>query len=164
MLDRAEAILKLCAALGLLIAGSGVGYYYGIFLPNHAEVQAERRRSEAAAAEQARRDAEARVLAEQSRRQQAAKVEYQDCLNFAELDYKNRWAASCRTMHRRDVAEFEDCLDNFFSTEQSCRRRHPIRPERGCALPSRLAVTLAEDRDRAREQCLGKLQASRTAG
>ena len=164
MLDRAGAILKLCAALALLIAGSGVGYYYGIFLPNEARLQAERREAEAEAGEQARRDAEARFAAEQSRRQQAARVEYEDCLNFAELRYKNRWASACRAMHRSDVAEFEDCLDNFFSTEKSCRRRHPIRPERGCALPSQLAAALAEDRDRAKEQCLGKLQASRTAG
>jgi hypothetical protein len=164
MLDRAGAILKLCAALALLIAGSGIGYYYGIFLPDHARDQAEYRVSRADAAERARRDAEARSAAEEARRQQAAEMAYEDCLNFAELNYKNRWAASCRAMHRRDLAEFEDCRDDFFSTEGSCRRRHPIRPERGCALPSQLAATFVEDRDRAKEQCLGQLQASRTAG
>ncbi|HKT85938.1 MAG TPA: hypothetical protein VJQ77_07635 [Novosphingobium sp.] len=164
MLDRASAILKLALALAVLLAGGGVGYYYGIFLPNHARVQEERHQANADAAEKARRTAEAKVASEQARRQQTAQMEYEDCLNFAELSYKNRWAASCRAMNRSDAAEFEDCLDNLFSTEESCRRRYPIRPERGCALPSQIASSLSADRDRARGQCLGRLQASRMGG
>lgn len=161
MLNRAGDILKLAVALAVLMAGGGVGYYYGIFLPNHARVQEQ---GSQASAEEERRSAYASAAAEQARRQQAAQVEYEDCLNFAELDYKNRWATSCRTMNRSDVAEFEDCLDDLFSTEESCRRRHPIRPERGCALPSTIASGLSEDRHRAREQCLGRLQASQMGG
>lgn len=157
MLDRADAILKLCAALAILIAGCGVGYYYGIFLPNHAESQAARHE---ASAEQARREARSRAEAEQARRQQTARVEYEDCVNFAELSYKNRWAASCRAMRENDIAEFEDCLDDLFATEESCRLHHPIRPERGCALPSQIGLRLSGERDQAKEQCLGKLQAS----
>jgi hypothetical protein len=163
MLERAGAILKLCLALAILIAGSGVGYYYGIFLPGRTEVLESKRQAEADAARQARHAREERVAAEALKRQNAAKVEYEDCLNFAELNYKNRWSASCRAVHRTDLAEFEDCLDNFFSTEESCRRRHPVRPERGCALPSQMAATLTEDRDRAKDQCLGKLQALQAA-
>lgn len=160
MLERADAVLKLALALAALLAGAGVGYYYGIFLPNHARVQEQRSQANADAAEDARRSAEAKASAEHARRQQAAQVEYEDCLNFAELNYKNRWAASCRAMNRSDIADFEDCLDNLFSTEESCRRRHPIRPERGCALPSTIASGLSGDRDRAKEQCLGRYQAS----
>lgn len=160
MLDRAGDILKLALALAVLIAGCGVGYYYGIFLPSHTVRQEAHRLVEADATNQANRAAQARMAREQARRQQAARVEYQDCLNFAELDHKNRWAASCRAMNRSDIAEFEDCLDNLFSTEESCRRRHPIRPERSCALPSQIASGLTEDRDRAKDQCLGQLQAA----
>lgn len=164
MLDRAGDILKLALALAALMAGAGVGYYYGIFLPNHAEVQEGSRQAKADAAEEARRRAEASAGAERARRRQAAQVEYEDCLNFAELNYKNRWAASCRAMSRSDADQFEDCLDNLFSTGESCRRRHPIRPERGCALPSQLASSLSADRDRAKEQCLGRLQATQMGG
>lgn len=160
MLERAGAILKLSCAVAVLMAGSGVGYYYGIFLPGHIRAQDAARQADAQAAEKARRTAEARAAAEAAKREQAARLEYQDCLNFAELQYKNRWATSCRSMHRSDVADFEDCLDDFFSTEESCRRRHPIRPERGCALPAQVAASLTDDRDRAKDQCLGKLQAS----
>jgi hypothetical protein len=160
MLERASAILKLAFAVAVLIAGSGIGYYYGIFLPGHIKAQEAARQADADEAEKARRAAEARIAAEAAKRQQAARVEYQDCLNFAELRYKNRWATSCRAMHRSDVDDFEDCLDDFFSTEESCRRRHPIRPERSCALPSQVAASLTDDRDRAKDQCLGKLQAS----
>lgn len=160
MLDRAGDILKLAIALAVLIAGCGVGYYYGIFLPSHTISEETRRQVEADEAHQAARDAQARMAEERARRQQAAQVEYEDCLNFAELTYKNRWAASCRTMNRSDVMEFEDCLDDLFTTEEGCRRRYPIRPERGCALPSQIASGLSRERDRAKEQCLGRLQAS----
>ena len=164
MLERAGAILKLAVALAILIAGCGIGFYYGIFLPNHAEVLEARRQAEVEAEAEARRAAQQQQAAEAAQRQQAARVEYEDCVNFAELNYKNRWAKSCRAMHENDVAEFQDCLDNFFSTEESCRRRHPIRPERGCALPSQMASALSDDRDRAKDQCLGKLQASQPDG
>ena len=67
MLERADAILKLCAAAAILIAGCGVGYYYGIFLPSHAETQAARQE---ASARQARREARSRAESEQARQLQ----------------------------------------------------------------------------------------------
>lgn len=158
MLKHAGAILKLALALAALIAGAGVGYYYAIFLPGHHERLAERETATA----QARSGADIEAREDEARRRraraEAARVEYQDCLNFAKLSYKQRWTASCRAMHAADVAAYDDCADDLFSTEEACRERHPIRPERGCALPSRIADRLSGDRDRRKQECLGKLE------
>ena len=131
MLKHSDAILKLATALGVLLAGAGVGFYYGIFLPSQDN------------AEHAK----------------AAQAEYNDCIGFAEMSYKRRWAGSCQAMHDADVAAFDDCADNLFSTERGCRAKHPIRPASDCALPARMARELTGARDTRKRECLAKLQA-----
>jgi len=171
MLKHSDAILKLATALGVLLAGAGVGFYYGIFLPSQdirRQTQAMAERKSAAAAqsqalvEQARREAEeAKRNAEHAK---AAQAEYNDCIGFAEMSYKRRWAGSCQAMHDADVAAFEDCADNLFSTERGCRAKHPIRPASDCALPARMARELTGARDTRKRECLAKLQAVQGSG
>ena len=149
MAKHADTIFKLSLAVAALIAGLGVGYYYGIVLPARAEREEQR----LLAAEQARGEAEAKARKEAARKQEAARTAYQDCLNFADLGYRNRWTAACRGQHLADIAEYQDCLDDLFSTREGCMRAHPVRAERDCNLPEPLARTLAEDRDRNKAQC-----------
>lgn len=156
MLDRSWAILRLAAALALLIAGTGIGYYYGVVLP----ARAEREDARVAKAQEAERKAADAARTALAKRQQAAQQDYADCLNFAELSYRNRWNSACRAQNMADQNAFADCRDDWFATDEGCRVKHPVRPERDCALPDQLAATLGSDRDRARAQCLGKLQAS----
>lgn len=156
MLKHADAILKLSLALAALMAGAGVGFYYGIYLPS----QDIRQQGDAMVAKQTEAAEQTKALAEQARREKAAQLAYEDCNSAVELTYKNHWASACRAQHAADVAEYEDCADDFFASEEGCRRRHPIRPERGCALPSQMADRLTDERQQARQQCMGQLQAA----
>lgn len=66
-----DTILKLSLAAAALIAGAGVGYHYGIYLP----AQDLRRQTQWMAAEQARAEAEHKALAERAAREAAAQTE-----------------------------------------------------------------------------------------
>ncbi|QDK34281.1 hypothetical protein [Sphingomonas sp. IC081] len=163
MASKADTVLKLSLAAAVLIAGTGVGWYYGVVLPGQAareEARVEAREAAEREAEQARRKAAQRAEAEARQRQESAQLEYQDCLNFAELSYKERWTASCRAQHDADVAAFEDCADGLFATEEGCRARHPIRPDRDCALPGQTAQSYSDARAQRKNECAARLQAA----
>lgn len=154
MLKHADPILKLSLAAAALLGGAGVGYYYGIYLP----AQDIHRQTEEMTQRQSKAQAESKALADRARREAAAQSEYQDCTNFAELSYKQRWTQSCQSLHDADQAVFEDCADDLFSTQSGCMAKHPIRPARDCALPSQTAQALSAARDQRNAQCLGQLQ------
>ena len=156
MSQRADSVLKYALALAALMAGGGVGFYYGIYLPS----QDIRRQSEDMARRHVEAKANSDALAERARREQAAQTAYEDCTSTADLAYKNHWTAVCRAQNAADVAEYEDCADDLFSTDEGCREKHPIRPERDCALSPQAADRLVEERNTARQQCLGTLRAA----
>lgn len=155
MLKHADAILKLALAAALLLAGGGAGFYYGIYLP----AQDVRRQTEAMAERQALAERQAGVLAEQARRVEAAQVAYDDCINFAESSYRERWTQSCVAMNASDQSAYEDCADDWFTTKSGCRAQHPVRPPRDCALPARMAEQIGAARDQRKAECMAKLQA-----
>ncbi|MCJ2187552.1 hypothetical protein [Novosphingobium beihaiensis] len=156
MLKHADAILKLSLAAGALLAGSGAGFYYGIYLPS----QDVRRQAMAMTARKVTSDRQTKALAERAKRAQAAQIAYDDCVNFADLSYKHRWTRSCQSLHDADVAAYEDCADDWFTTESSCHAKHPVRPTKDCALPGRVAQDIAGDREQRKAQCLATLQAA----
>lgn len=155
MLKHADPILKIALALAALLAGAGVGYYYGIYLP----AQDVRRQTREMTERQEKAQAETRALAERARREAAAQTEYQDCQNFAELSYKQRWNLSCRSLHDADQSAFEDCADDLFSTDSGCLAKNPIRPAQDCALPAQVAQSLSQARDDRKAQCAARLEA-----
>ena len=158
MLKHADAILKLSLALGALLAGSGVGFYYGIYLP----AQDIRHQTEAMTQRQTAAQKQTRALADQAKRQQAAQAAYDDCVNFADLSYKRRWTQSCQALHDADQAAYDDCADDWFTTEAGCRAKHPVRPARDCGLPEHMALQIAGARGQRKTQCLAALQAAST--
>lgn len=160
MLRHSDAILKLALALAALLAGAGVGYYYGVFLP----AQDVRRQTRELAERQAVEAAQHQALTEQARRAQAARAEYDDCIAFAELSYKQRWAQSCQGLHEADRSAFEDCADNLFSTRSGCLAKYPVRPARDCALPSQIARQLSGARDERKAECTVRLEAAQRGG
>ena len=157
--SRVDTVLKLSLSLAALLAGGGVGFYYGIYLPS----QDLHRQTQDMVEKQDSARVQTKALADRARREKAAQLAYEDCNNAAELTYKNHWAAACRAQHASDVAAFEDCADNLFATEKGCLRDHPIRPERECALTTRLADRLVEERDGARQECVGRLREMQAA-
>lgn len=160
MLKHSNAILKLALALAVLLAGGGIGFYYGIFLPS----QEIRRQTQAMAEKKAAADAQGKALADRAKRMQAAQTEYEDCVNFAELSYKQRWTQSCQSLHDADQAAFQDCSDNLFSTQAGCLAKHPIRPERDCALPGPMAQELTDARDKRKAECLARMRTEQEGG
>lgn len=155
MLKHADAILKLSLALAALLAGSGVGFYYGIYLPS----QDVRRQTEAMAERQAAADRQTQALADQAKRVQAEQLAYDDCVNFAELAYKQRWTQSCQRQHDAAQAAYADCADDLFATESGCHAKHPVQPEQDCALPGAVAREIASARETRKAECLAKLEA-----
>ena len=152
----ADAVLKLSLAAAAIVAGSGVGYYYGIFLPDQArEAQARVSAATAAEAEAQQKAVRDRVRAEQGRQQA-----YQDCVSMAELDYRNRWNTSCRAQRNRDEAALADCQDDLFRTDAGCAADHPLHATRECELPGDAAATYAQDLDRAKAVCLQTFQSA----
>lgn len=160
MLKHADPILKIGLGLGALLAGAGVGYYHGIYLP----AQDIRRQTQALTEKQDQAAQQARALAERARREQAAQGEYAACVNYAELSYKQRWAQTCQSLHDADQSAFEDCADDFFSTRRGCLAKHPIRPAQDCALPSRTAQDLSGARDQRKAQCAAQLESAQRGG
>lgn len=154
--ERAAVVLKLALAAAALLAGSGVGYYFGLFLPHQARMTAA-----ASGADQRVQDA-AGAAAERARaiRAEDAQSRYRQCLAAADLVYQGRWNTSCRTQHDADAAAFEDCMDDWFTTRSGCERRHPIRAPQHCALPAPLAAGFVADRNRAKDVCLQEMQAA----
>jgi hypothetical protein len=154
----ADTVLKLGLAAGALLAGAGVGYYFGVFLPAQAirETMGSETAQHTAAIDRSA-DLERERRAETQRRE-AARARYQACVGSADTAYQARWTSACRAQHARQEAAFEDCADDLFSTQEGCARKFPVEPERGCALPLSISNRLVADRDAARSQCLGEMQ------
>jgi hypothetical protein len=158
MAVQADTVLKLSLAAGVLLAGAGVGYYFGIFLPAqaiHETLDTGTKRQIENTDHTA--DLERARLAEEQRRE-ASQQRYQACMSTADTAYRTRWASGCRVQHERQQAAYDDCADDLFSTREGCARKFPVEPEQGCALPVQISGRLVSDRDAARSQCLGELQ------
>ncbi|MFM9899171.1 hypothetical protein [Sphingorhabdus sp.] len=84
MFEDADKFLKIAVGLGILAAGLGVGYHYGIYIPQHE-------REQIAAAK------ESREAAEESRIERAAsaKAAYDICLGNASSEYITNWDGDC---------------------------------------------------------------------
>ncbi|MGF7154097.1 hypothetical protein [Novosphingobium gossypii] len=160
MLKRADPILKLCLALGALMGGAGIGYYYGIYLP----AQDIHQQTLAMAERQTKAAEQSRALADRARREQEAQAAYGQCTDFAENAYRQRWTQACQALHDADQSAFDDCADNLFSTRSGCLAKHPIRPAQDCALPRQTAQALSTARDQRRNQCAAQLQSAQHGG
>ena len=154
MLRHSDAILKLAAALALLIAGAGVGYYYGIYLP----AQDVRRQAQEMAEREADAQRQSKALEERARQEQAAQAGYDSCIASAEAAYRQRWTNSCEAQHDADMAAYADCADDLFSTDAGCRAKFPVRPPVDCALPPETAQEYARAREDRKAQCVADLQ------
>lgn len=156
MFKTPEGLLKLAIALAVLMAGAGIGFYFGIFLP----AQDVHRQAQAMADKQAAQAAADRAVADQAKRFQAAQADYQSCVDFAETSYRERWSQACAAQHEADQAAFDDCDDNLFSTRSGCLAKHPIHPALDCALPPQTAQSYAQARDARKAECATRMQSA----
>lgn len=154
MLDRADAILKLALALAALFLGGGVGYYYGVFLPEQgAKTQEER--VEAAKAELSLKR---RLDEQRTANATAAKVTYDVCLASSQQDYASRWESSCGTQNQADLKARRGCVAQGYD-EQYCAS-YIVRPASDCTLPGGTAATYDGALQKAKELCIEEYKAS----
>lgn len=85
MFDDADKFLKIAVGLGVLAAGAGIGYHYGVYIP-----QIEREKIERVA--QAARDRQDAVLKRETKR----KERYDTCLGEASSAYLADWESACK--------------------------------------------------------------------
>jgi hypothetical protein len=165
------AILKLTLVASLLLASSGVGYYYLVYLPQR-EVELEPQR----VAERFRAAAEKRVelaeqelslfeqkvsgqrAAEQKMAEERQALEksnrYQACLSRATDSYNSSRLAACNRSREKIIKDQDDCFNLGFS-RNVCAMAHVI-PEATarCRLPRTVALALDAEVELARNGCL----------
>lgn len=91
MFDNADKFLKIAVGLGVLAAGGGVGYHYGVFIP---EIE----REKIAKVEQAQREKQEQSLKQQEsmlRQGEARKGRYEACVADAFVTYQLYWKQEC---------------------------------------------------------------------
>jgi hypothetical protein len=85
MVFDADKFLKVAVGIGILMAGLGVGYHFGIHLPQTERMKVER-------ADRLSRERQEFAAAKELER----KERYDSCLQEAEASYHASWASDCK--------------------------------------------------------------------
>jgi hypothetical protein len=125
MLDGADRFLKIAVGLGILSAGVGVGYHYGIYIPEMEREKISREEQIIAKAQQAERETQSRLIAQK----QEAKSNYRSCISASEDVYNGDWIENCKTSGISNKGK-------------------------NCTLPSALADTLSKSMNERKNRCL----------
>jgi len=125
MLDGADRFLKIAVGLGILSAGVGVGYHYGIYIPEMEREKISREEQIIAKAQQAERETQSRLIAQK----QEAKSNYRSCISVSEDVYNGDWTENCKTSGISNKGI-------------------------NCTLPSALADTLSKSMNERKNRCL----------
>ena len=166
-----NAILKISIVASVLLASSGVGYYYLVYLPQRevqfepqrvlerfraaAEKRAERAEQELSLFEQnvsEQRAAEQKVAEERQALEKANR--YQACLSRATDSYNPSRLAACNRPREKIIKDQDDCVKMGFS-RNVCAMAHVIpEPSPNCTLPKTVALALDAGVEIARDRCL----------
>jgi hypothetical protein len=165
---RLDALFKLGIVASLLLASAGVGYYYAVYLPRRDAELDNQRTLEKAQADAQKRAARERSLVEQKqseRRQAAAKAgaedRYQTCLKSASVTHDASWAAECKHLAAKALADHADCLAKSKLSHGYCDAAYRTRDASpNCTLPVRIATSLDGDLTIARNHCLRERKAA----
>lgn len=144
MANKLDAVLKIGTVAALLIAASGIGYYYGLYLP----------------ARDARLDAERRLAASEKDLHQAEALQrYQQCQQNAAKDYSDNWAAACQANAAITRKEFSNCLALGGSKTMCSASWGAGNSSPDCLLPGTRAKELNANLEQARNLCLKEYNA-----
>lgn len=166
MAASVNLVLKLSVIVSLLLASSGVGYYYAVYLP-HRDAQLDSERAqERARAEVEKKHAE-RLAAEQKKSEQrqadakAAEARYLSCLNTANSAHDTSWAAECKRLSDKAAADHAECLSKPRLSKGYCDTAYRMRDgSRNCTLPVKVASDLDGDLNNARNRCARERKAA----
>lgn len=96
MFDDADKFLKIAVGLGVLAAGAGIGYHYGVYLP-----EIERERMETTASDNA-----------------ARKERYSACRSAAWDIYSSNWDSNCISLGRKKDCKLPTSAANRWGEEK----------------------------------------------
>jgi len=159
---RIDALLKLSVITSLLLASSGVAYYYAVYLPQRdAEQDHENslQKLNAYGQKRAGQEQSAAQQRESEQRQAEAKagagIRYQNCLDGARTNHDSSWAVACKRLADKAVQDHADCLSVPNLPQGYCDAAYGTRdPSANCTLPAEMAADLDGALNTARKACL----------
>jgi hypothetical protein len=165
---RIDALLKLSVITSLLLASSGVAYYYAVYLPqrdaeqdresslqklqDYGQKRADQERSAVQQRETEQRQAEAKA---------AAGIRYQNCVDGALVSHDVSWAAACRHLADKAVQDHTGCLSVPNLPQGYCDAAYGTRDASAhCTLPVEMAADLDAALNATRKACLQERNAA----
>ena len=114
-----------------------------------------------AQADAQKRVAQERSLAERKKAEQrqaetkaSAEAHYQTCLNKANMTHESSWAAECKRLAEKALADHSECLTKPKLPKGYCDAAYRLRDASpGCVLPQKVATGLDGDLSEARNRC-----------
>ena len=168
MAAKIDALLKLSVIASLLLASSGVAYYYAVYLPQRdSEQDRESSLQKLHAYGQKRADQEQSAVQRRETEQHQAEakagagIRYQDCVDSARTSHDASWAAACQRLADKVVRDHTDCLSIPNLPQGYCDAAYSTRdPSAHCTLPAVMAADLDAVLSRARNHCLQERNAA----
>ena len=163
-----NTLFKLSLIVSLLLASSGVAFYYAVYLPRRDAQLDNERELEKAQADARNSVAQQRSLAKQKKSEQrqaeakvGAEAHYQTCLNRANVTYATSWAAECKRLAEKAVADRAECLTQPKLPKGYCDAAYrPRDASPNCILPPKVATALDGDLSEGRNRCQRERQAA----
>ncbi len=168
MAARIDTFLKVSVIAAVLLAASGVAYYYAVYLPRRDAARANAEMLEQARSAAAKRAEQERLLAQQqevekhqAQAQAAAQVRYRSCLKDAAATRAASQAAQCQAIVDKASADRDNCLNALKLPKAYCESAYAIRDgSPNCTLPTAVASVFDADLERARNRCLQESKAA----
>jgi hypothetical protein len=165
---RIDALLKVSVIASLLLASSGVAYYYAVYLPQrdseqdreiglqqlhvYGQKRADQERSAAQQRQTEQRQAEVKA---------SAGIRYQNCVDDAGTSHDASWAAACKRLADKVVQDHADCLTIPNLPQGYCDAAYTTRDASAhCTLPGEMAADLDAALSTARNRCLQERKAA----
>jgi hypothetical protein len=158
---KLNALLKVSLIAALLLASSGAGYYYAVYLPVRDAQQNEQRLAEALHAYGRHRAESVRAVAAQQRKEQsraadkaAAESRYETCVSGASATHDAAWSAACQRLADQALEDRGNCLANKKLPQGYCGAAYRSRDSSPhCILPADVATAIDGNLTLARNQC-----------
>lgn len=168
MAARIDVLFKLGIVASLLIAASGVAYYYVLYLPGRdARLEQEHASEQLMAYGQMRaQEVRSAVERQQADQHQAveraqASVRFQTCLEAARARHDAAWATACKHLAEQAVREHAGCLTKSNLSQVYCDAAYRMRDgSADCTLPVEAATDLDGELNAARNRCLRERNAA----
>ena len=151
---------KALLAASALIAASGAGYYFFIYLPARDKVALEEKRSAGrleaeqqagiAEAEQQAKIAAAEQPAPIAEAQQPAPIA--DCVHRAEIEYTATWNSHCASQAKKNRDHYANCIAQRLG-RGFCQDYYGEQSAVKCGLPRTVAQAINDNLHREKELC-----------